>query len=1018
VSLEPVSERSLSADWAWISKVPGAGQDYGILSRSRGGIDVGAIAWDYVPGSPDPDDPPDAPWGPPWYTFGAHQIAGRALVSMSVVQGREGLDQAYRPIWPRVFFACEYADLAKHDASYTALCAAASGIDLSTVGDQPVRLDVASAASESRAGIAVAIEELGFPKLAAIAAALLEKRQVAVTGTKRMPAKERVLLLDCVAALLPYGCRASLTATTAIDSKIVPTVYLALTDFAGDGQLEAPLMAPSLPQPQPQDERAARYLDMLQERVKTSGLAAVVGHLWAAKRPCPLDPAAAVEVLRHLDRYGYASKRVEESPRARLEDALELLDGRQPDVRRRWNRDRDRDPSIPRKVLDTLLASDDPRAAVALRAHWFTVLNDLATLAGQELSAGRLEVVEHSLRVAGFAQGEEFADALLDSLLISPENTETWRAEIKPRVLLLGRLGRLDLPPTGRFPITCNNLRYGELAGWEAQLVQALLSAELASDETATRAVGWASWLGTTDFTAEWRRPVWVQALGFASTAVPESGDAASVRSVITARVRWALLVLRLARQAGRLAALVDTADLDLCVVELACLLGGQDSQQAEFRAPFADVLDTPLGDTGATAAAVAAVDVARVVLRTPPRDFPLARPAPEFDAYLAGLRRAFRALPAEQWRDYVQQRFLVHVVGGDGGRPRRLSDAAVLLLKDWIADPALAPELVRYISEQKLIGLLEADPLITSDFWLRLIRYEEFEELAPLVKMNEAARKAVDSPATEFSRGTKQTIDLATGEHVTSVVGGALGQAMYQYWRSGATQDQILAAIAREWRSAGTPARLTEVVPPVKLWVALREFQTLVAGHVPAEGEAARATSPGRPPDFRKQAEQAWAACLWLIVHGGALGGDYAKSFQKMVGQEAKLGEGDYRAVRHIFGPQPSLLRRLRPSAAARYGRWLGAPPPAVPERTASAPGADGRNDASSWPPSSANLGAVAEKGSGSLGYADSDHPSAHAARTSAGQHRRPRSGQQPISGDDQRLGEAPDDPRGASSR
>jgi len=1013
VSLEPVTERSISADWAWISKVPGAREDYGILNRSRGGIDVGAIAWNYVPGSPDPDDPPDAAWGPPWYTFGAHQADGRALVSMSVLQGRERLDQAYRPIWPRVFFACAYADLAKHDASYTALCAAAAGIDLSTVGDEPVRLDIASATPESRAGLADAIKELGFPQLAAIAAALLEQQQVAVTGTKRMPAKQRVLLLDCVAALLPYGCRAYLTATTAIDSKIVPTVQLALTDFAGDGQLGVPLTGPP-PLPPPQDERAARYLDVLHDRVGTSNLAAVVEYLWAAKQPCPLD-SAAVEVLRNYDRVGAAVRSVEESTNPRTEDALELLEGRQPEVRRRWNRLRDRDPSIPRKALVTLLASDDPQAAAALRAHWFTVLDDLATLANQELSAGQLELVEQSLRVAGFAQGDDSADALLDALLISPENPDTWAAEIKPRVRLLSRL---DLPPTGSFAVTCNNLRYGDLAGWEARLVHALLAAELASDETAARAVGWASWLGATDFTADWLRPAWVQALGFASTSVPEAGDAASVRSVITTRARWALLVLRLARQARRLAALVNTADLDLSLIEFACLLGGQDSQQAEFRKPLADVLDAPLADSGATAAAVAAVDVARVVLRTPPRDFPLARPEPEFDAYLAGLRRAFRTLPAEQWRDYVQRRFLVHVVGGDGGRPRRLSDAAVFLLRAWIADPALAPELARYISEQKLIGLLEADPLLTSDFWLRLVRFEEFVELKPLVEMNEAASKAIHSPATEFSRNTKQTIDLDTGEHVTSVVGSALGQAMYRYWRSNAAPDQILAAVAREWRNAAPPARLAEVVPPVKLWVALREFQTLVAGHVPAKDDAARTTSSGTSSDFRKQAEGAWAACLWLIVHGNILGGDYANGFQRMVGKEAKLGEGDYRAVRHIFGPQPGLLRRFRPSAGTRYRRWLGTAPPAVPERTTPSPGADGQHDAGLWPSSPANPGSAAGTGSSPFSDADPGYPSAHGVNGPSGQHRRTRSGQQPASGEDQWPGAAPDDQTGASPR
>ena len=942
----------LSAHWALIGKVAGKRQDYNIRARSRGDLNVEEIAWDYVPGTPDADIPLDA-GVLRWLTFGTHKVGMRPVVSLSVQERWQHLDQAGRAIWPRRFFACEYTPLAQRDASYATFTAACLALDLDEqVG--PVRLPLRPQSLDRYSGIEAAFTNHKHCKLenvAGIAASLLEQPQVAVTGTQFLNPDQRVELLDCIAALLPYGCRAYLTASTDIDPKIGHTIRLVLTEFPGDGQREVPL---GTGQPLvPRGPEAERYRLLLLDRVSTYGLAVVLKHLWDDKLTCPLQPGAAIDRLSNLHRDQNRSTKMRKSASVDVHDAIELLDGPPEAVQARWELERAADPQTLVKVLTTLLDAKDPRAAKAVRTSFRIIVNDLAALGVSELSAGRLRLPERSLEVAGIADGDQFADALLGLLLTDAQQNpaDAWPGEISNRVTLLRRF---PPPAPGQFSYTCDNLRFGDLSEWQALLVHALLSAELTDPETASRAMGWAVWLGESQFAHDWAYeiPTWVPALAFVTTAAADGTDLGVVRAAVGTEPHWAFLLLSLARRAGRLVAVLDSRDVDLQVVDVARRVGARDvpPDYVPLRKQLTDLFDLSLWEFGASESSVASIDVARVLLRGVPRDFPFDGTNDEFDAYRGGMERAMKGL-SDDWRRYVQRHILDYVLRG-ASPAGRFPLAAVHLLEAWIKDPRFAPALKEYIKDKQLSGVLESDHRLSTEFWQILIDEPEFEHLEPMLEMSKAARAAIKTPETAFARQTRRVRDRKTGADFTAVRPSPLGEAMFIFRKSGRGPAQILAAMAREWRTdKEADERLPEAVPPLKLWQALREFSGLIADYVQDETDPpAGFASPA--PDYAKLAEADWAFCLWLIVHDDVLGRKYGRAFQKMLDEQAGLARRDYWKITRIFGNGPFPVRVDR-SRQWLFRRWLGLEPP--PPAKAVAPWKAEVNDPRSLPPAHA---------------------------------------------------------------
>jgi hypothetical protein len=922
---ELVPLQPLVAHWALIGKVAGKRQDYNIRARSGGALNVEEIAWDYVPGTPDADLSLNAGWELRWLTFGTHKVGGHPVVSLSIQDRWQHLDQAGRAIWPRRFFACEYTPLAQRDASYSTFTAACLSIDLAKQADLPARLSPRAQSLDRHNGIEAAFANYELKNLAGIAASLLEQPRVAVTGAQSLKPDQRVELLDCIAALLPYGCRAYLTASTDIDPKIGHTIRLVLTEFPGDGQRSVRLGTGESSAPRGQD--AERYRKLLLERVETYGLATVLKHLWDDKLTCALLPGAVIDRLSNLHRDEYRSNKMRKSTSVDLHDAVELLEGPADTVKQRWELERATEPQTLVKVLTTLLESEDPRAAKAVRTSFRIIIDDLAALGVSELSSGRLKLPERSLAVAGIANGDQFADALLGLLLTdAQQNPAAWPGEIKNRVTLLRRF---PPPAPGQFSYTCDMLRFGDLSEWQALLVHALLSAELTDSETPSRAVGWAIWLGESQFAPEWRYeiPAWVPALAFVATAAADGADLAAVRAAIGTEPHWTHLLLSLARRSGRLVAVLDSGDLDLRILEMARSVGARDASEdyVLLRKQLTELLDLSLWDSGATASSVASTDVVRVLLRGAPRDFPFDRSNNEFAAYLNGMERAMRGLP-DDWLRWVQRQILGHVLHG-ASPARRLPLAAVHLLEAWIRDPRFAPGLKAYVKDKELSGVLEWDHRLSTEFWQILIVEPEFEHLEPMLEMSKAARAAINTPESAFARETRPVRDRKTQVSFTAVKPSPLSEAMFTFRKSGRGPAQILAAMAREWRTdKESDERLPETVPPIQLWRVLREYSGLMADYVPDDTEL----PPGsaiQVPDWAKAAESDWASCLWLIVHGHIFGRKYGRAFQKMLDTQAGLGRRDYWQVTRIFGNGP--FRRLDLPRQRLFRRWLGMDPP-----------------------------------------------------------------------------------------
>ena len=932
---------TIAADWALIGKAPGAPDDYGIRAASATDLDVRQFAWRYVAGVPDPDVPLDAPWAPPWVTFGTHRVGSAPMLSASVVYPWDGLDQAGRRIWPRLFIASRYEDIARYKMSYqtwyAAITAIADRLRMSEGDGRPIQL---AAEPQPVDGIVGAIGEYGFERLAGIAALLLDNRRVAILGTRRLPLARRLGLLDAIVALLPYGCRADLSASSAVDRRIQHDFRLVFTEFPGDNQVPVPLTGSAAARPALETPAARRYHELLLDKGKerNSGLARVVNHLWRHAETYALsDPGSAVPVLEDLDRFEHAKTQIGQSPHAPLAAVLAFFKGEPPEVRRHWDSAREEDPGMPGKVFAAVLDSGDHKAAAILREHWDTIANDLAAFDNAELDHGKVDRVARSLAIAGLAQREERADWLLWKLLVPAGTPEPWHDPIQFRVSLLRKL---TVPDPNELPVACNGLRFKDVTNWQGNLVHDLLTTELGSDETANRTIGWALWLCGSAFSGQQEVPDWVAALSFTvrDHADPAWGD--SILSVIKVRAGWLVLILRLARQVRRLHAVLAVQGLDRYLIGTALNLA--DQTPGRRRTAFADALDVSLWEYGVPSETVAVIDVARVVLGGAPQDFPHAHMKAEVDEYLQGLERAFLALPNDDWRTHVQEAFLDSLASRADGSGR-LDPAAVQLFSAWIKDPGIGPVLARYIKSRELGERLMSDSRLGRDFWAWLIEHDrDFQPYQSLVELHDAARSAFENPRGEFSRSTRALIDPSTGERVFAPVPGKFAQAMFNAWCSGREPEQIIAAIASTWIEGKTREEVAAVMKratPSMLLNALREFQSLVMWYCPPDDDPKGKVRAPRD-QLGMLSQEIWDDCLWLVGHAAALGPDYAGRFQVSVAAQSRRSADQWKNMERIFGPRRRMSLPGR-SPESLFKRWKHREPPraSAPAPTVASP-------------------------------------------------------------------------------
>jgi len=295
-----MDEREITAAWALIDKAPGR-IGYEIVGSSG---DIGDYPWRYVSGTPSSSVPPDAPTAPPWLTFAPFPDRPETLFSVSVLDWRKERDEAGRPIWPRSFFLMSYQDIAAAGASYRGLWDAVRDIRLPSSAGPSRRLTVRS---PSRGELAETIRQIGIEPVAVAAAYLLDGRQVALTGHElaRLDRLDRLAALDAVFALLPYGFRAGLSASTGVNNPIDHRISLVFAESVRRAELASQQVRVSLSEPTvaPPNGLSREYLRHLFRVIEEYGLDVLVAHLWAARDEHSVErPGEALWRLDELSR--------------------------------------------------------------------------------------------------------------------------------------------------------------------------------------------------------------------------------------------------------------------------------------------------------------------------------------------------------------------------------------------------------------------------------------------------------------------------------------------------------------------------------------------------------------------------------------------------------------------------------------------------------------------------------------------------------------------------------------------
>ena len=826
----------VAADWAWISKDAQAGIGSSVLATSRGEVDFRPFIGRFVPGSPSSSTPPEAPEAPPWVTVGPVVMqSGEILMTVSVREPSAERDHAGRAVWPHKLFVVGFDELARANASFQTISETALGTELPVPEHGMMPLGIAGQSPDE---LIRTIEAYGFEQFAALATAVLEG-PVVLAETRHLDRRQRLAILDAVAALLPYGFRAGLSVSSVVDNTSKHEIRLAFAEFAGKGQRLLPLPGPAA---EPRTEVATRYLKLLKEKecAPGLGLAPLVEYLWSLKEPHSFDnPETAITALVDLDFYGAFRREASHGP-VPLGMLLKFL--AQPDAARRaW-------AGLDVRMRDNTLASYLPgrsvKAAQAVIPYWGFLGNDVIRLINRGLDANSLDSARWCLGTAGPVE-----DRMLGDLLVPDEDVRRDRATV-----LIELLRQRDAPQPDQFRYTCDQLRYDDATAWQARLVRDLLIRELAEERTADRGKAWAWvwWLCESQFTAKWRRPDWVTALDFVASGPPSRQAVAGVRSLIPGDARWTVVLIRLASQSRCLDQLIGSADEQLVRLGLRVRVPlPPDGTGAMLLAE----LKRDLWALAVRPGAVAGVDVVRTLLGGEPRDFPGDFSDDVLDGYFDGLRAAL-GLPAMQPR-------LAEVVAGvlkyviPGQKPRALTAGSVRLLNTWSAEPRLRGCLLDYI-ESMDPAAYPYHPGLNQAFWNALRQRPALAAYAAGNQLIIIAQEAVRDARAALRRPL-------TEEGQTST---ALARACLNARRAGLSMSGIVRALALAEASAIGARQLDDV---------LREFQDL--RH--RENLDASGTGQVAPDDTPDAAENDLFDGWRLIVQGG-LGDPFAEEFSR----------------------------------------------------------------------------------------------------------------------------------------
>ncbi|MEU4086832.1 hypothetical protein [Streptomyces aureus] len=216
---------TLRARWAVLSKPQADSSDYRVLVCSDG---PSAVSWfehvvrDTLFGTPPPWSTAGRPGETlPWISFGACDArpaaGGGRWVSVSVTDWNSPVqatwDSSGRRSATTRCFLVPYAEVARQRVGLVSLWNAVRPVQLPSEATEDVAPVLLEAQSDHLERTARTVDELGFGWVAATAAAALES-PLALSAPGDRFALVRIGTIDAIAALLPFGYRAALTAST------------------------------------------------------------------------------------------------------------------------------------------------------------------------------------------------------------------------------------------------------------------------------------------------------------------------------------------------------------------------------------------------------------------------------------------------------------------------------------------------------------------------------------------------------------------------------------------------------------------------------------------------------------------------------------------------------------------------------------------------------------------------------------------------------------------------------------
>jgi hypothetical protein len=263
----------LRAEWALWGKGP-ADTQYGVLECSAGTLNKGdflQLIRRYAPGTPDRLPQYTVAWIPAEAddasAFIALAIHEHAPYGPARPDGRSRYDSHGREIVFVRLFCVPYDSLAEHEVSYAELLEAIDHQELPPRGaDAPEPVMIRIPPRQSLRPATGPVRELAET----VAGLLLTGTRICVVGAGTIPATDRLAFIDSVLSLLPYGLRATLSASTWA-SPTAQNLKLRLYFAEAPGEDEGRTrhvrweQSGSAEFPDPDGEAARLYLDWLRQ---------------------------------------------------------------------------------------------------------------------------------------------------------------------------------------------------------------------------------------------------------------------------------------------------------------------------------------------------------------------------------------------------------------------------------------------------------------------------------------------------------------------------------------------------------------------------------------------------------------------------------------------------------------------------------------------------------------------------------------------------------------------------------